>query len=100
MTTDLVSLYDKYANYVTCMHNDLDRTGQCLSRDNRVQRLSYEDFCRVWQRWGNTPGLQDTWRREFDLGYDRAVLDLSERLESALFGNNPGVSVLPAREAA
>ncbi len=100
MTTDLVSLYDKYAEYVTRLHDDLDRTGQCVSPDNRVELLSYEDFCRVWRRWGRIEGLQDTWRREFDLGYDRAAIELSARLEAALIGKNPPASGSSACEAA
>ncbi len=100
MTNDLESLYDKYADYVRRLHDDLARTGQSVSPDDGLELLCYEDFCRAWRRWGKTEGLQDTWRREFDLGYDRAALELSARLDAALFGKNPAVSGPTACEAA
>ena len=67
---------------------------------HRTQFLSYEDFCHMWHRWGNTEGLQETWQRRFDLGYDRVMLDFGERLEAAITGKNHTTSGPPAREAA
>jgi hypothetical protein len=90
-------MYEKYVAYVTRLQTDLDCTvGNLVPLDYRAQVLSYEDFCRTWQRWGKTAGVQETWRSRFDLGYDRVAADLCERLESALTRRSRTISTTQA----
>ena len=101
MASNLGPVYEKYVAYVTCLQTDLDRTvGSLVPPDYRAQVLSYEDFCRTWQRWGNTAGVQETWRSRFDLGYDRVAADLCERLESALASKGRTISLAGTPKAA
>jgi hypothetical protein len=101
MTIDLTSLYSKFVDYVTRLHRDLDGTvGQRIPPEHRAQLLSYEDFCRMWHRWGNTEGLQEIWHRRFDLGYDHVALDLHKRIDAAVSGKKRVSSDSAAREAA
>lgn len=96
MALDLACLYGKFVEYVTCLHKDLDDTvSQRIPPEYRAQLLSYEDFRYMWRRWGDTEGLQETWRRRFEQGYYQAALDLSRRVDAALGGRNPA-----SREAA
>lgn len=101
MAVDLASLYSKFVDYVTCLHQDLDRTvGQRIPPDHRAQLLSYEDFCRMWHQWGDTEGLQEIWHHRFDLGYRQMALDLHKRLDAAIGSQNQAASRPVAREAA
>ena len=67
--------YSLYCEYVAGLHNTLSRPPLGPVADKyRVKRLSPSEFETVWQRWGHTPGLQDTWAARFsaDCGADAA----------------------------
>jgi hypothetical protein len=101
MADDLVSLYSKFVDYVTCLHRDLDRgVGRLIPPEHRARLLSYDEFCRMWYRWGNTEGLQQVWRRRFDSGYHQVALDLHKRLDAAVGCQNSAASHPVTREAA
>ena len=98
---DLESLYGKYVDYVTCLHAELDRVaGVPVSPEYRAPLLSCDDFCRTWQQWGNTKGLQEVWRQRFELGYHQAAADLRARLEAAITGTSCRGSIPNPRRAA
>jgi len=85
MTTDLHSLYDKYAEYVRRLQEDFSRhVGPNVAEPYRPRLMSFDEFCRAWEAWGNVEGRQETWRRRFEDGYDVAAEHLTRRLEAAL----------------
>jgi hypothetical protein len=92
MSDDLKFLYAKYVDYVTCLHATL---GSQVSPRYRAALLCYDDFCRAWQQWGATEGLQESWRRRFERGYHRVAADLSAKLAAALTA--PGRRAATAR---
>ncbi len=86
MSTDLRTLYGKYADYVMRLREDFDRhVGARVPEKYRPELLSFDHFCEVWRRWGRVESLQETWERRFALGYDRVAEALSKQLEAAFF---------------
>ena len=87
--TELECLYAKYVDYITCLRKDMDRVvGKPVSPKFQVRLLSLEDFSKLWQRWGESEGEQDLWRRRFELGYEKVAADFRARLVAALSPTN------------
>jgi hypothetical protein len=89
MTTDLQLLYEKYVDYITRLQKDyIDHVGPGVSDRYGPRLLCFEDFCKIWQRWGESETLQETWRCRFEAGYDKVADALLKRLEQALHPSN------------
>lgn len=101
MNADLVDLYEKYAAYVGRLHEELDRAvGQWLPAESRTALLDQSDFLQVWDRWGETAGLQEFWRSRFEQGYDAGAAAFRDRLVAALAPVDNTSPSLVARRAA
>jgi hypothetical protein len=101
MTDDLESLYGKYTDFVAGLHADLDRTaGRPVAPAYKTPLLSFGDFCRTWDEWGRTDGLQAVWRQRFEAGYTRAAAEFRVRLEAAIGGERRSSNMPTPRAAA
>ena len=64
------SVHPSYVEYVTQLHCALSMgPNRPVAEAYRVKRLSLEEFCIVWERWGETPDLQESWATRFSRGY-------------------------------
>ncbi len=87
--TELEGLYARYVDYMTCLRKDMDRVvGKPVSPKYQARLLSLEDFSKLWQRWGDSEGEQDLWRRRFELGYEETAADFRARFVAAVSGTN------------
>ena len=85
MCVDLESLYPKYVDYVTRLHEHLDAVVRAvLPETRRARPLSLKDFSAMWNRWGGKEGLQERWLRRFTHGYESEAAACRRRLEKAL----------------
>lgn len=78
-------VFERYVDYVQHLQRDFDvQSGTRVSGAYRVELLSFEEFSRLWDRWGESNGEQEIWQRRFDEGYDRFASRLTSRLTDAL----------------
>ena len=72
------SIHPSYVEYVTQLHRALStESDRPVAEAYCAKCLSLEEFCVVWERWSQTPGLQESWTARFSVGYDadaRAIL--------------------------
>jgi len=93
MTTDLRSLYEKYADYVRRLQEDFSRhVGPNVAEPYRPRLMTFDEFCRAWQAWGNVEGRQEMWRRRFEDGYEAVAEELLRRLRAGLRRQDHGAS--------
>jgi hypothetical protein len=70
---------------LTRLRVDFDRqVGPNVPEDYRAKILLYDDFCTWWRRLAEREGLQESWRRRFELGYDAYSHAVMERLERVM----------------
>jgi hypothetical protein len=101
MTTDLQLVYEKYVDYVTRLQKDfIDHVGPGVSERYGPRLLCFEDFCKIWQRWGESETLQESWRRRFEAGYDKVAEALLKRLEQALHPSDQHIHTVSMSRAA
>ena len=74
METDATAACQKYVVYVKRLHEALDAAeGMRVPEAYRAPLLSFEEFARVWERWGNQQGLQEFWLDRFSEGSRRVA---------------------------
>ena len=101
MTTLLRTVYEQYVDYVTQLRADFDRhIGPNVSEEFRAKLMTYEDFCLWWRRLADHEGLQETWQRRFELGYEAYSRGVRECLERRLASDGQSDSSSFVRDAA
>lgn len=98
MDSDMRVLYDQYLAYFQDFQTDFDRhVGKEVHARFRATVLSFSEFHRAWQRWGQQ-GLQSDWRQRFERGYASWAADQVSRLTAILA--NDDIGAMPTRRAA
>ena len=101
MSTMLRTVYEQYADYVTKLRADFDRhIGPGVSEKFRARLLPYDEFCVWWGRLADHGGLQDSWQRRFELGYEAYARAVQECLQRPLTGAGQSDRSCIARDAA
>jgi len=101
MTALLRTVYKQYVDYVTQLRADLDRhVSPSVSEAFQAKLLSYDEFCAWWDRLADREGLQDSWQRRFELGYEAYCHGVLECLERRLANDGESVSRSFVRNAA
>ncbi len=79
------SIHPSYVEYVTQLHRALStESDRPVAEAYCVKRLSLEEFCIVWERWGENPDLQESWATRFSRGYVADARAILKRFNAVL----------------